>query len=368
MRKVVVWSLRIAAFLLVSTAALSWRFLLHLPYRERIVLAWRSSLEHLLKATEGPVDWVDVIVGTFILAIIPFILAAYGGHVAAETLPDPRVRRGTKLKFWGLCFVGVMLAFYQQYRSSRSDQDREKRTDLVQKLILSQLQNFHSQAPPVTTSVPATGTAPKPTEAARRRNILATLRNEYIMSHAAVSPALLAGTEQPPTTWVNTRLQQLGEHWMVSSQHPLAVSSVEVLPYSVGKKITARIHLSNTEAPAKVRISYYRGFARNFDEQYDARKMLEDSLWGRVEEQAKTNPNTMDVPVIADTYSVIESEAELTEDQLKELKMDRTFYVMAIIVTDDGSSRIERCFHTVRDVRQNANDPIMLNLCIEHND
>lgn len=75
---------------------------------------------------------MDVLVGTAILAIVPFVLAAYGGYLAAETIQDLRVRQSTKLKFWGLCIIGIILAFYQQYRSS--ELDTKKVNDLNQAL------------------------------------------------------------------------------------------------------------------------------------------------------------------------------------------------------------------------------------------
>lgn len=53
-------------------------------------------------------------------------------------------------------------------------------------------------------------------ESTRRKNILMALRNEYVISHENVSAGIIAGTEQPPNDWVNTRLKQLGEKWTVS--------------------------------------------------------------------------------------------------------------------------------------------------------
>jgi hypothetical protein len=66
-------------------------------------------------------NWIDLVIGTSVLAIVPFFLAAYGGHVAAETLAgDEKRRRRTKQKFWGLCIVGILFTFWQQYRQVRA--------------------------------------------------------------------------------------------------------------------------------------------------------------------------------------------------------------------------------------------------------
>ena len=50
-------------------------------------------------------------------------------------------------------------------------------------------------------------------EIRRRSKVLILLRNEYILSHDGLSAGLLAGIEQPPTTWINERLKALGESW-----------------------------------------------------------------------------------------------------------------------------------------------------------
>ena len=103
----------------------------------------------------GHVNWVDVVVGTLILAIVPFVLAAYGGHLAAEVIADLRLRRRTKRIFWGLCAVGVVFAFYQQYRASQSDTEKDQRAIFIQNLILAQLKGLHDQ-----TVTPQVGNAP----------------------------------------------------------------------------------------------------------------------------------------------------------------------------------------------------------------
>jgi hypothetical protein len=54
------------------------------------------------------------------------------------------------------------------------------------------------------------------TEIRRRRDVLDKLRQEYILSHDAISPAIVAGTEQPPSDWVNRRLIELGEKWTIA--------------------------------------------------------------------------------------------------------------------------------------------------------
>ena len=52
-------------------------------------------------------------------------------------------------------------------------------------------------------------------EGDRRRSLLRTLSQEYILSHDHLTPGLLAGTEWPPLDWMNRRLRDLGEVWSV---------------------------------------------------------------------------------------------------------------------------------------------------------
>jgi hypothetical protein len=77
--------------------------------------------------------------------------------------------------------------------------------------ILKGITEPRGAPPPVITQ------APQPTEAGRRKSVLALLRNEYILSHDKVSPGLIAGIEPLPSEWVNSRLRELGEKWIVSS-------------------------------------------------------------------------------------------------------------------------------------------------------
>jgi hypothetical protein len=52
-------------------------------------------------------------------------------------------------------------------------------------------------------------------ENSRRNSVVGKLRQEYVLSHDGLSPALLAGTEPVPPDWMNTRLEQMGELWRV---------------------------------------------------------------------------------------------------------------------------------------------------------
>lgn len=50
-------------------------------------------------------------------------------------------------------------------------------------------------------------------EVGRRQALLARLRQEYLLGHDGLTPAMLAGTEPIPSDWVERRLEELGEPW-----------------------------------------------------------------------------------------------------------------------------------------------------------
>jgi hypothetical protein len=84
----------------------------------------------------------------------------------------------------------------------------------------------------------------QPNELERRKHILDTLRSEYILTHPEASAAMIAGSADPPSDWMNKRLQELGEKWayippsaavpMLSPQRSYIV--FEDMPRSAGGK------------------------------------------------------------------------------------------------------------------------------------
>jgi hypothetical protein len=174
-------------------------------------MLWTRLVE-LAKTMAGAVSWTDVLLGTLLLGFIPFVLGAYGGQLAAETIAEPRRRKHATRNFWALAIIGVLLAFLQQYRAAKSDHDRDVRTDTVQRSIDDVLKYIHdAQKRPTETA------ASEPSgEVERRRHLLAVLRDEYILEARVVSTNLLAGTELPPSAWIDQKLQLLGEKWTVS--------------------------------------------------------------------------------------------------------------------------------------------------------
>jgi hypothetical protein len=78
----------------------------------------------------------DFLIGVALLAIVPFFLAAYGGHVAAAALDNPISRRSAKVKFWSMFTVGVLIAAVYQYRTQRADEEKQTKTEIAQRNAL----------------------------------------------------------------------------------------------------------------------------------------------------------------------------------------------------------------------------------------
>lgn len=70
-------------------------------------------------------DWWDILINVIVLAIIPGLLAAGGGHLAAEAIPDKTRVPRVKAIFWLLFACGVVITFWQQFRIAQADFARE---------------------------------------------------------------------------------------------------------------------------------------------------------------------------------------------------------------------------------------------------
>ena len=88
---------------------------------------------------------VDFVLSVFILAVIPFLMAAYGGHVAAESIVDVKHRRFVRLMFWGIFFVGLVITVGYQWRVTRADIKREEDTRKWQSTITEALSVIQKQ-------------------------------------------------------------------------------------------------------------------------------------------------------------------------------------------------------------------------------
>ena len=172
-------------------------------FRHKVALAAKSFLH------ASVLVWLKV----FAYSAIPIVLAIFAAHYAAEAMQSKRAKRMARLGFIGL---GVLCVIMTSYVETKSENEHTKEVGgLNTKLRVVRDQNtqilrhFVVAAPDAQTR-----------EISRREGILTLLRHEWILSHKNVSPGLLAGTEQPPSNWINQRLKQLGETWSVEGTPP----------------------------------------------------------------------------------------------------------------------------------------------------
>jgi hypothetical protein len=72
-------------------------------------------------------NWVDIIINVVALAIVPGLLAAYGGNLAAQSISDKSRRRNVYFCFWGLFLAGTAVTFWQQFRVAQADFAKDTR-------------------------------------------------------------------------------------------------------------------------------------------------------------------------------------------------------------------------------------------------
>src|ERR1700736_1653024 len=140
--------------------------------------------------------------------LIPLILAVAGNHFAAEVIKGRKKRWMWRIIFIGLGLGGVLIVAVVEKKID--DEHAIEVTSLTSTMSSVQQGNTailqHLTKPPLSA---------QDQEISRRQDILALLRHEWILSHKHISPGLLAGTEEPPSDWVNQHLRELGEKWMV---------------------------------------------------------------------------------------------------------------------------------------------------------
>ena len=61
-------------------------------------------------------NWLDIAINVVALAVVPGLLAAYGGHLAAEAIKNKKHSRKVKTYFWLLFSCGVAVTLWQQIR------------------------------------------------------------------------------------------------------------------------------------------------------------------------------------------------------------------------------------------------------------
>ena len=161
-------------------------------------------------------------------------------------------------------------------------------------------------------------------------------------------------------SWHRISTQYIEDHNMPDPQSPLRIKGWELLPYAVGRKATALLHIISSGEPRRVFVSFYRGMEDDISD-YAARKALEDKLWSTLDNTIKTNHDVLTIPAGADPFVTIESAEVLTNQDVDRLKANSVFYFMAVILTEDRQTRLESC------IRTEPNPTALYTYCIGHN-
>jgi hypothetical protein len=153
--------------------------------------------------------WIDAAL-PLLADAIPMLIAIVG-VVMSYKQPKRENHLVTTVVLVVLGMLGTGIMFWTRIRSEASHK-REVR-ELNDKISSVAVQNTHI----LDNQVSSQGTGARAfLPENRKQNILSLLRNEYILSHDSISPGLLAGTELPPSEWINKRLHELGETWTVA--------------------------------------------------------------------------------------------------------------------------------------------------------
>lgn len=89
-------------------------------------------------------DWTGILINVFLAVVVNGLVTAYGGHLTAEGVSDPRRRRNIKRYFWGLFIIGSIVTTWQQIRYAQFDLERDTKDSWAEALAVSKF------APPPT--------------------------------------------------------------------------------------------------------------------------------------------------------------------------------------------------------------------------
>ena len=172
--------------------------------------------------------------------LVPFTFAVISVVVSVKTLRDEH--HNIVIAFVLLLgFAGTVVIHYTKARADAQYHAELDRLDGKVDFVSDQNNRLLTAylAKPAITAQEA--------EMQRRRGIEIALRSEYILHHENVPPGLLAGTEFPPSDWVNKRLVELGEKWKVED-------TPAVKPVLQAVQPEKRSHLEASFHPVSVKL------------------------------------------------------------------------------------------------------------------
>ena len=230
-----------------------------------------------------------------------------------------------------------------------------------------------------------------PNELERRKQILDTLRSEYILSHPKDSAAIIAGTISPPAEWVNERLKQLGEQWPylppksvkpVSVQRSyvawvdmprFAVGEHENDPLAVGRSIGFNIGYKQSGPNAVDILGINRWLYFKRDAEIETQNALVEDFKSKVaadRDRELGEPETLQPGASGHFFSAVAVTETgryylATQADLDDLKTGKAFVFIVALVTyrDPSSSKTERHLQLCEYLQPPANPPGIWHYC-----
>ena len=188
---------------------------------------------------------------------IAFSLLAVAGlsYLMPEIATKLEAKRGVRyflLTLFGL--FGFLAIWVNAVNRANQEQTDTTQRDVQGKVLNSVID--------IQTSLHSTKTL---SESDRRQKMSESLRDEYILTHNPIDPAIIAGKAMPPQEWMNKRLSEMGETWSVAEATPrMAVprsyivldgnpkftgpnaAGIEGNAFVAGSPIAFNIHYKNT--------------------------------------------------------------------------------------------------------------------------
>jgi hypothetical protein len=193
-----------AVLVFIAVAASRWRyFYSNIPkWSERFgnaVLVLSQNHPHLSRILHFILNAVPDAVPLFLgLAGLVYLMPNL-----AKRIEDSKPLRAVIATF---CILFCFLAIAVNAINRESQEFKDSQSGERMGMVLKDVTGIQDQLNPKNTQI---------NEAERRSSVLTTLRDEYILLPGPVDPDILSGKKQPPASWVNARLQQMGQDFHV---------------------------------------------------------------------------------------------------------------------------------------------------------
>jgi hypothetical protein len=214
------------------------------------------------------------------------------------------------------------------------------------------------------------------TEAERRRHLLDSLRDQYVIEEKNVDPEIVDGKKMPPDDWLNRRLEERKESWQIHTppifhlpspttnlKPSISVLNITTqLPATVGGDATANIQISvNGREAVTVKMGQLTSIYPIFLDNGEAQRAIENTLWNQLEKDDKQSAlSSLTLPVNIKFLTIPMTQKNISQTNLSNFKAGNfAFYFMVHVEDLKGETLLNSCFSV-----DNKNH---IQFCREHN-